>query len=124
MSTSVILQGNCGDVFVFQVGAAFSTAASSKVILQGGVTGSSIYWQINNAFGTGASSTFYGVVIAGGAFTLGASAVFTGQGFSQVSATLGANAVAGPAAACQNANTGKCFSSCGNVCPANAVFSK
>lgn len=124
LSTSVTLIGNCGDIFVFQVGAAFSTAASSRVILSGGVTAATVYWQITAAFGTGASSTFYGIVLAGQTFTLGASAVFVGTAYSQTSVTLGANAVASLPLACKNENSGNCYSFCDTACPAGAQGSR
>lgn len=67
------------DFFVFNFRGALSTAASSRVTLQGGVTAATVYWQVDAAFGSGASSTFYGIVLATGTFTLGASAVFVGK---------------------------------------------
>lgn len=57
---------------------ALSTAASSQVILSGGLTSASVYWLVGAAFGTGASTLFQGNVLALGTFTLGASGRYIG----------------------------------------------
>lgn len=115
LTTSATLHGNCSDVFIFQINGALTTAASSKLILTGGVTSSSIYWVVAAAFGTGAGSLFQGNVIAQGIFTLGASAQFIGRGYSHTGISFGASAIAQLPDPC-TAPSGQCYSPCGRSC--------
>lgn len=48
------MNGTCGDVFIFQIGAAMNLTASTSIILTGGVVASSVYWQVGGAVTIGA----------------------------------------------------------------------
>lgn len=78
LTTAVTLNGTCGQVFIFQIGGAYTLGASAEIILTGGVTAATIFWQVAGGFSTGASSVFEGIVLASSAVTLGASSTFTG----------------------------------------------
>lgn len=79
LSTTVTLNGSCGDTFIFQIGGAFSAAASTEVILTGGLTAATVFWQVTGAFTTGASAIFEGIVLGSSTVTLGASSNFIGK---------------------------------------------
>lgn len=79
MTTQVTLNGSCGDVFIFQIGGAYTLAASAEIILTGGLTAATVFWQVGGAFVTGASSVFEGVVLGSSTVTLGASSTFVGK---------------------------------------------
>lgn len=84
MSTTTTLNGSCGDVLIFQIGGAFTLAASSEIILTGGLTASTVFFVVGGAFTTGASSVFEGVVLGSTTVTLGASSTFVGELNSQI----------------------------------------
>ena len=66
-------QGDPEAFFVFQLGAAFATAAGSSVVFLNGPT-DSVYWQGVAAVALGADSTFLGNIVGNVAITIGAGA--------------------------------------------------
>ena len=81
LSANVTLdaQGDPSAVFIVRVNAAFSTDASSRVLLKGGAQASRIFWQITGAFSAGASATLVGTVMSNAAISIGAGASVTGR---------------------------------------------
>lgn len=67
--------GDPNAVFVFQIGAALSSAAGSKVVLTDGALANNVYWQVLGAVSLGAGSKYVGTF-------LGASSVAFGEGAS------------------------------------------
>ena len=55
--------GDSSAVFVFQVGAAFSPAALSKVVLTNGALANNVFWQINGAVSLGANAEYVGTFL-------------------------------------------------------------
>ena len=49
--------GDSNAVFVFQIGAAFSSAAASKVVLTNGALANNVYWQVLGAVSLGAGAS-------------------------------------------------------------------
>lgn len=88
-------EGDPGAVFVFQTDAALNTAAGSSVVLAGGAQASNVFWVVAGAAGTGADSSFAGVILARGAITLGAGSDLVGQALSRGTVTLAGNDVSG-----------------------------
>jgi hypothetical protein len=86
-------RGDPNATFIFQVNAAMATAAASHVTLINGAQASHVFWQVSGAFGTGASATFAGTVMAAGAVTLGAGAILDGRALSYGLVTLSTNTV-------------------------------
>jgi len=89
-------QNDPSAVFIFQVDAALNTAAASHVILTRGAQASRVFWQVEGAAGTGASSTFVGTILALGAITVGNLGVLQGAALSRGVVTLSANTVTAP----------------------------
>ena len=89
-------QGNPAAVFIFQIGAALNTAASSQVVLINNAQASNVFWQVAGAAGTGASSSFSGTIMAAGAITVGANADIAGRVLSDGTVTLSTNTVTTP----------------------------
>jgi hypothetical protein len=89
-------QGNPNAVFVIQVNAALNTAASSTVQLANGAQASNVFWQVNGAAGTGATSAFVGTILAAGAITIGAGSSIAGRALSYGAVTLADNTVSMP----------------------------
>ena len=84
-------QNDPSAVFIFQVNAALSTAASTTVHLINGAQASNVFWQVNGAVGTGALSSFSGTIMASGAITVGAGASLDGGALSGGLVTLADN---------------------------------
>ncbi|MCW2779723.1 MAG: Ice-binding protein [Marmoricola sp.] len=86
-------ENNPNAVFIFQVGAALNTAASSNIVLTNGAQASHVFWQVLGAAGTGAPSTFAGTILANGAITLGAGTQLDGRALSYGLVTLAGNTI-------------------------------
>jgi len=73
-------QGNSDAIFIFQFGGAFTTAASSTVILTNGATADNIFWGANGAIAMAALTAMQGTLIAnGGAISMGAGGTLVGR---------------------------------------------
>lgn len=88
-------QGNPDAVFIIQVDAALTTAASSSVLLVDGAQASNVFWIVTGAVGTGASSSIAGSILATGAITLGADSHLDGRALSGGTITLATNTLTG-----------------------------
>jgi Ice-binding-like/Bacterial Ig-like domain len=71
--------GDSSSVFVFQVGAAFSSAAGSKVVLAGGALANNVFWQVTGAVSLGAGAKLVGTFLGAGAITFGDGASIKGR---------------------------------------------
>lgn len=83
-SGAITLDGenNPNAVFIFQINAAMTTAASSTVILTNGAQASNVFWQVLGAASTGAGASFAGTIMAQGAIALGANTLLIGRALS------------------------------------------
>ncbi|MCU1481495.1 MAG: hypothetical protein JWQ19_2281 [Subtercola sp.] len=78
--------------FILVTGGAFTTAASSSMVLSGGALASRIFWVTTGAVTLGADSEFVGTALIGAAVTAGARATVTGRLLATNAAvTLSAN---------------------------------
>lgn len=76
-------QGDSNAVFIFKFGGAFSTGASSNVVLINGASACNIFWVAEGAISIGASCIMKGTFIANaGACFMGASGALEGRLFS------------------------------------------
>jgi hypothetical protein len=71
--------GDSSAVFIFQIGAALSSAASSKVVLTDGALANNVFWQVVGAVSLGAGAKSVGTFLAAGAVTLGDGASVKGR---------------------------------------------
>ncbi len=80
-NTTVTLDalGNPDAVFIFQIMAAFASAAESTMVLVNGAQARHVYWQVLGAVTIGANATFAGTILADGAVTVGANTVISGR---------------------------------------------
>jgi hypothetical protein len=65
-------------VFIFQIGGALSTAASSQISLINGAKASNVFWQVAGAVSTAAMSSFSGVIMGNAAVSMAAGATLNG----------------------------------------------
>ena len=81
VSTTLTLdaQNDPTAVFVFQIGAAFTTAAASSIVLANGAQASNVFWQVVGAVSLGAASSFTGNVLGLAAISVGAGTIFIGR---------------------------------------------
>ena len=85
---TVTLDGgdNPNSVFIFQIGAAFSAAAASHVVLTHGTQAKNVFWQVNGAGAIGADSDFAGTLMTTAAIGVGANSVFNGRALAMTGA--------------------------------------
>ncbi len=90
ITTAATLTGDLtlsgGGVFIIQIGGAFATDASSRVLLANGASLCNVYWQIGGQFDLGASSVFRGTAIVDGAVNLLTGSSLLGRGLSKAGA--------------------------------------
>ena len=87
IGSSMILDGN--GIYIFQIGGALTTAASTKIQLLGGAQACNIYWVVDVAT-IGANSTFEGTLMSKSAITLGANSTTHGRMLAQTAVTANA----------------------------------
>ncbi|MCW2765967.1 MAG: hypothetical protein JWO11_1926 [Nocardioides sp.] len=71
--------GDSNAVFVFQIGAALSSAAASKVVLTDGALANNVYWQVVGAISLGAGAKYVGTFLGAGAIAFGDGASLKGR---------------------------------------------
>jgi hypothetical protein len=71
--------GDSGAIFVFQIGAALSSAAASKVLLADGALAHNVYWQVTGAVSLGAGVKWVGTILGAGAVAFGEAASIKGR---------------------------------------------
>lgn len=88
--------GDPNAVFIFQIGAAFSPAAGSSIVLDGDARADNVFWQILGAVSIPAGASYAGTFLVQGAFTLGAGDALEGRALSAGAVTLANNHVTLP----------------------------
>ena len=97
-SCTLDAEGDTNAVFIFQVGTAFSLAASTEILLSGGAKATNIYWVVGASVTLGATSKLKGTILAATAITLGAGATVEGRLLAHgASVTLDTNTITVPA---------------------------
>jgi hypothetical protein len=71
--------GDSHAVFVFQINAALSSAAASKVVLTDGALANNVYWQVVGAISLGAGAKYVGTFLGAGAIAFGDGASLKGR---------------------------------------------
>ncbi|MDJ0349786.1 ice-binding family protein [Cryobacterium sp. PH29-G1] len=93
VSTTLTLdaQNDPTAVFIFQINAAFNTAAASTIVLANGAQASNVFWHVVGAVSLGAASSFTGNILGRAAISVGAGTSVTGRALT----SNGAIALAG-----------------------------
>jgi hypothetical protein len=93
--------GNSNSVFIFQIGAALTTAASNSVVnLINGAQAQNVFWQVGSSATLGTYTMFSGTILAQASITLNTGAVLNGRALARTGAvTLAGNSVTNPGAA-------------------------
>ena len=89
-------QGNSSAVFVFQVDAALSAAASAEVVLANGALANNVFWQVVGAVSLGAGAHYVGTFLGAGAIGFGAGASLKGRALTPSTVTLASSPVTQP----------------------------
>lgn len=74
--------GNPNAQWIFQIGSAITTAASSSVVIINGGSADNVFWQVGSSATIGASSTFLGTILAHASITVGSAATLNGGLFA------------------------------------------
>ncbi len=78
ISAGGTLTFNGPGVYIFQVGSAITTGASSRIVLENGALAGCVYWQLGSSATFGASSSFLGNVLAYASTTFGNAVTYNG----------------------------------------------
>jgi hypothetical protein len=76
-------QGDPNSVFVFQVGAGFTTASSASILLIGAAQACNVFWQIGTSATLGTNTTFVGTIMALTSITLDTGATVQGRALAR-----------------------------------------
>lgn len=80
-------QGDSNAVFIFKIGGAYSTSASSEIFLVNGALASNVFWVVEGAVPMAAGTIMRGTIIANnGAISLGAGGMLEGRALSTTGA--------------------------------------
>ncbi|MGD0484323.1 MAG: ice-binding family protein, partial [Gemmatimonadales bacterium] len=91
------LNGPANGIWVFQIGSTLTTAASSKVTLQGTANAGNVYWQVGSSATIGATNApFVGNIIATATVGLGASTSLTGRALAKATVIMDTNIITLP----------------------------
>ncbi|ORY25809.1 ice-binding protein [Naematelia encephala] len=88
IASNVILSGSCGDVFIFQIPGTFAQAANTAIVLVGGVTPSTVFWQVAGTLTVGAGAEFQGIALAATQVTLGTGTTVNGRILGQTGVAI------------------------------------
>jgi hypothetical protein len=80
--------GDSSAVFVFQIGAAFSSAAASKIVVTDGALANNVYWQVLGAVSFGAGAKVVGTFLGAGAISFGEGASIKGRALTPTTVGL------------------------------------
>jgi hypothetical protein len=80
--------GDSDAVFIFQINAALSSAASSKVVLTDGALANNVYWQVVGAISLGANAKYVGTFLGAGAIAFGDGASLKGRALTPTSVAM------------------------------------
>ncbi|MHB8930890.1 MAG: ice-binding family protein, partial [Melioribacteraceae bacterium] len=76
---TLTLSGTASAIFIFQMSTTLTTAASSSVILSGGVVWTNVFWQVGSSATLGASSVLEGTILANTSISSGDGAQVHGR---------------------------------------------
>ncbi|WP_322937771.1 ice-binding family protein [Nocardioides bizhenqiangii] len=80
--------GDSNAVFIFQINAALSSAAGSKVVLTDGALANNVYWQVVGAISLGADAKYVGTFLGAGAIAFGDGASLKGRALTPTSVAM------------------------------------
>ena len=94
LTGQLTLNGPVGSVFIFQAVSTLITASASSVVLTGGVTPCTVFWQVGSSATLGSTTNFNGSIMALTSISLLNSATVHGRVLAQTgSVTLNANTI-------------------------------
>lgn len=94
--TNVTLQGNCGDVWIFEIAQGLTLNSNVKVLLSGGAQAKNIFWQVSGAVTVGTTAHLEGIVLTQTAVAMDNGASINGRLLAQTAVTLNQNVVTQP----------------------------
>lgn len=80
--------GDSNAVFIFQINAALSSAAGSKVVLTDGALANNVYWQVVGAISLGAGAKYVGTFLGAGAIAFGDGASLKGRALTPTTVAM------------------------------------
>jgi hypothetical protein len=91
--TTLTLSGGPSDVFIMQISGTLNLAASTHIVLTGGLLASNVFWQVTGAVTLGVSSIFNGIILSATNIAVQTTATVHGRLYAQTAVTLQDNIV-------------------------------
>ena len=91
--TSITLDGNANDVWIFQIAQTLGMSSATSVILKGGALPKNVFWNIAGAVDLGTTAHLEGVILAQTSITIGTGASIKGSLLAQTTIDLAAGAI-------------------------------
>ena len=91
--TSVTLNGNSSDVWVFQIAQTLDISSATSVILTGGADAKNVYWIVTGTTSLGTTSVFNGNILDATNIALATGAKLNGRALAQTAVALDSNNV-------------------------------
>jgi PKD repeat protein len=96
ISSDVTLNGNSGDVWIFQIPGTFDISSGKHVLLSGGAQVQNVFWVVGGATTLGTTSGFNGTILDSTAITMNTGATLNGRALAQSAVTMDGNTVTIP----------------------------
>jgi Ice-binding-like len=97
LGSSLTLQGEADDVWIFQIASDLVVANGIQVILSGGAQAANIFWQVGTSATLGTTSVFKGSILANQSISLNTGASLEGRALASIAAvTLASNVITKP----------------------------
>lgn len=90
--TSLTLNGDSDDIWIFQIASALTTTAGGNVILSGGAVANNVYWQVGTSATIGSGTNFKGNILAYTSISVDVGATVDGRALAQYGAVTFAGA--------------------------------
>ena len=94
--TDVTLSGGADDVWIFQISNDLELATATKIVLAGGATSRTVFWQVAGAVTIHATAHFEGVILSQTSITLQTNASMHGRALAQSLVAIDDNAITAP----------------------------
>ena len=91
--TSLTLNGNANDVWIFQIAGGITQASATNVILTGGALAKNVYWVVFGVVSIGTTAHMEGEILSQTSITLGTGASANGRLLAQTAVTLAGNVI-------------------------------
>jgi len=100
--SNLILDGNAGSVWIFQISGGLTVGSGAHVILTGGAQAKNVFWQVGSGVTLGTDSSFSGIILSKTLIAMDSGSTLNGSALAQTAVTLIGNRVVSSAVPVSN----------------------